>query len=917
MLVNSLLSQAQDRANKTLQEFAQQPNFIDRLRVAFGDNFDANIAQAIAKQLQVGDFSSIPEIRVLSNGELGGANGAFAADLNQILVSSDFLAQQSGDVTATAELLLEEIGHKFDTLLNGTVDTPGDEGAIFRLIASGQTLSPETLAGLRATDDRATITVDGRAVSIERQDFIGGSGNDVFIGTSGYDTFYPNTGADTIDGNGGGDLLVINNQSDTADTTIIATNNSGTIVGGLSNGTTFKNIDSFQIKTGAGNDTINIATVTNYFYSSNTIDGGGGNDTIVGNPNLAFQTLLGGDGNDNITGGNGSDSIDGGAGNDVIKGGTGDDFITAGTGADTIDGGAGQDILYIDNSTDTANIKVVYTTTTNGSIVGGSNHGTTFKNIEKIDFRAGSGNDTIDISAATGTNFLSSTGDFFGTTVVDGGAGNDTIVGSTTGSQALLGGDGNDKITGGSADDLLDGGAGNDLLNGGGGDDWIVPGTGADTIDGGTGNNYLVIDNSADTANINISYTIPTNGTIVGGVNSGTTFKNIQSINLKTGSGNDNINISAITTGLKYDVFVDAGTGNNTIVGSLTARNTITSSGGNDRITGGNQTDRIYADSGNGNKIIDGLGGDDYIISAGGSDVINGGDGDDTIVGRGGGDIINGGNGNDDIALVAGDKVDGGAGKDNLRYGGYFSTKPISITYTDAANGRIVDSFSSGSTFKNIESMKLYGSAGDDYINVSAASGNNPVNTDSPGFAARYSDVVIFAGDGNDTIVGGLTATNTLLGGNGNDKLTGGNNVDYLTGGDGIDILIGGNGNDVLTGGNGNDTFVFQRTSGSGGAWGIDTITDFAVGQDRIRLDESIFSNLDSDNKKLRVKDFVTVTTDAAAQTAQGSIVYNSTNGHLFYNPNLGVPDFGTNGGQFAQLSAGLNLTNNDFTVTD
>ena len=77
-------------------------------------------------------------------------------------------------------------------------------------------------------------------------------------------------------------------------------------------------------------------------------------------------------------------------------------------------------------------------------------------------------------------------------------------------------------------------------------------------------------------------------------------------------------------------------------------------------------------------------------------------------------------------------------------------------------------------------------------------------------------------GDGNDVLIG-LGGSNLLKGGAGNDKLAG-------QGGD-----------DLLTGGAGGDLFIF--TSGHG----TDTITDFAVGRDRIRLDipDLNFADLD------------------------------------------------------------------------
>ena len=82
------------------------------------------------------------------------------------------------------------------------------------------------------------------------------------------------------------------------------------------------------------------------------------------------------------------------------------------------------------------------------------------------------------------------------------------------------------------------------------------------------------------------------------------------------------------------------------------------------------------------------------------------------------------------------------------------------------------------------------------------------------------------------------------MGGAGNDKLYGANGDDHLIGGKGNDTLDGGNGNDWFNGGAGNNTL----TGGSGAeffqfdsfATGINTVTDFKVGNDHFQLLEGL-----------------------------------------------------------------------------
>ena len=82
---------------------------------------------------------------------------------------------------------------------------------------------------------------------------------------------------------------------------------------------------------------------------------------------------------------------------------------------------------------------------------------------------------------------------------------------------------------------------------------------------------------------------------------------------------------------------------------------------------------------------------------------------------------------------------------------------------------------------------------------------------------------------GNDNLTG--TPGNDIINGlRGNDILNGGGGNDNLNGGKGFDTLNGGLGNDNLVGGAGNDVFVL------GAGLGVDTISDFANGQDTFQL---------------------------------------------------------------------------------
>jgi CubicO group peptidase (beta-lactamase class C family) len=115
----------------------------------------------------------------------------------------------------------------------------------------------------------------------------------------------------------------------------------------------------------------------------------------------------------------------------------------------------------------------------------------------------------------------------------------------------------------------------------------------------------------------------------------------------------------------------------------------------------------------------------------------------------------------------------------------------------------------------------LNGYAGDDYILAEA--GEDRL------FGGNGNDWLV-AGVGNDELVGGA-GQDHLWGEQGNDRLDGGTDKDRLTAGQGDDLLIDRDGGDRLTGGSGQDAFWIGTSD-----LGATLITDFRVGQDRLKL---------------------------------------------------------------------------------
>ncbi|NEP81776.1 MAG: calcium-binding protein [Okeania sp. SIO3B3] len=169
-------------------------------------------------------------------------------------------------------------------------------------------------------------------------------------------------------------------------------------------------------------------------------------------------------------------------------------------------------------------------------------------------------------------------------------------------------------------------------------------------------------------------------------------------------------------------------------------------------------------------------------------------------------------------------------------------------------------------------------------------------------------------GTNRDERLDGRGGNDNLIARGGNDILIGGNGRDRLNGGAGNDDLDGGTGNDTLIGGGGADAFIydtgrnFRRRD-----IGTDRIVDFVPDDDIIVLSRTTFSTIESLAGSI-LQEFEVVDTNNAARNSNAFIVYNQSNGNLYYNPNGSNNGFGS-GGLFARLQGSPALEATDFFI--
>ncbi|MEZ5871929.1 MAG: calcium-binding protein [Nitratireductor sp.] len=351
---------------------------------------------------------------------------------------------------------------------------------------------------------------------------------------------------------------------------------------------------------------------------SDTINGGGGKDSIFGETSDVLSTV---DSASAFMGGN--DLLIGGTGNDTIYGDVRDFLNLAALanvtfGSDTIYGGDNDDTIYGDYRTLDA-----------------------FQSVDAgaVDYIFGEGGvDTIHGNGG---------GDW-----IYGGTGGDFLYGDS-GSDLIFGEAGEDELWGGADGDFMWGGGDSDTLHGEAGADWLYGEAGIDYLYGEDADDVLIAGSEGDFA--------------WGGGGTDTIFGEDGDDTLRgEGEGDVIFGQQGIDT-------IYGGPGGDFLFGG-TEVDTIHGDEDNDQIHGDNGADFLYGGTGN-DLIYGGAQGDtiegnednDIIFGEDGSDVIDGGSGLDWLDGGAQGDTIHGGSEADVIFGDAGiDHIYGDAGDDLL-----------------------------------------------------------------------------------------------------------------------------------------------------------------------------------------------------------------------------------------------------------
>jgi Ca2+-binding RTX toxin-like protein len=423
-------------------------------------------------------------------------------------------------------------------------------------------------------------------------------------------------------------------------------------------------------------------------------------------------------------------------------------------------------------------------------------------------------------------------------------------------------------------------------LDGGAGDDTLIGAVGRDQFRGGPG--FDTVDYSARALAVNLSAdNLPNDGGIgerdnirndvehvIGGMGADTIVAGALAMRINGWRGADTI------TGSAGDDTILASWGNDSVLAGA-GNDIVAGEWGADTLSGGDGDDNMYGD----NALYDGKPPPGPNDLPGGPDSISGDGGDDSIAGGPGADQLDGGEGSDVFINLdeESDFMNGGPGLD-LRQaesedgsqgieGQFDFTNPnggpgavlaeleagavleadgtLTVTGDDATSDVIVISRAGAQLTVNLNGETrnfAYGNV--ERIAVALGAGNDSVrlhNPDGSGVVGRPSS--ISGGSGSDTLLGGGGA-DTIFAGDGDDEVRGfaGDDIlygeaddDWIDAGLGADLLGGGrgtgapsavaDGRDVLRGGGGSDYVDYSRRSDPLRLSLDDTPNDGAIGE--------------------------------------------------------------------------------------
>ena len=174
-VANADASAAAGQAQKQIKDFLGHASVEELFEIFNGgrEKIDAEWLQSVESTRQSilsGEVSIAVEI--LANTTMGGKLGAYSSEgLNGepvIFLNQSYLEALGTDVAA--KVLVEELGHALDDMINDGVDSAGDEGQLFADWVQGISDSAST-AGAHADNDHGELIIGGEKIAVEFAQF--------------------------------------------------------------------------------------------------------------------------------------------------------------------------------------------------------------------------------------------------------------------------------------------------------------------------------------------------------------------------------------------------------------------------------------------------------------------------------------------------------------------------------------------------------------------------------------------------------------------------------------------------------------------------------------------------------------------------------------------------------------------------